>query len=395
MPELGPMGFAPLAAATSLVLAVLLASIFHRGRAALTALVLLWLLVCLGGATALGVPATPAQLVEVALVLTPWTLLSILLLAETPLLSRRGLLVLALLGLKTALGLSLPAEAWSLVWSLERWPAMALPEALRDATAIPVPGAGAWVGLLGVVAAAARFAIWRDALDLGLALALLVAAALPLGWFLGAAPWIPLTLAGVGLLASTGYASYRMAFLDALTGLPGRRMLDEYLARLGRRYAVAMVDVDHFKQFNDRHGHEVGDQVLKLVATMLRRHFGRHAYRYGGEEFTVVFAGSAAARAEERCEGFRAALAVRKLVLRTGDRTEGKAGSGNRKTRAKARSEKGVGVTVSIGIAERDADHRAPDAVVKRADEALYAAKQAGRNRVVVAGRKPASRRAG
>ncbi len=389
------MGFAPLAAAVSLLLALLLASIFHRGRAALTALVLLWLGFCLGGAMALGVPALPAQLTEVALVLTPWTLLLILLLAETPLLSLRGLLVVALLGLKTALGLSLPAEVWGGIWSLERWPAMVLPEALRDVSEFPLPGVSAWVGMLGVVAAAARFALWRDALDLGLALALLVSAVLPLGWFLGAAPWMPLTLAGIGLLASTGYASYRMAFLDALTGLPGRRMLDEYLARLGRRYAVAMVDVDHFKQFNDRHGHEVGDQVLKLVATMLRRHFGRHAYRYGGEEFTVVFAGGAAERAEERCEGFRAALAVRKLVLRTGERTEGATGPKARKSRTKAGRGKGVGVTASIGIAARDADYRTPEAVLKRADEALYAAKQAGRNRVVLAGHKPAARRAG
>jgi diguanylate cyclase (GGDEF)-like protein len=86
--------------------------------------------------------------------------------------------------------------------------------------------------------------------------------------------------------------SYRMAFHDELTGLPGRRALNERLMGLDDHYAIAMIDVDHFKLFNDSWGHEVGDQVLKLVASRLQRvGGGGRAYRYGGEEFTIVFAG--------------------------------------------------------------------------------------------------------
>ena len=62
-----------------------------------------------------------------------------------------------------------------------------------------------------------------------------------------------------------------MAYHDELTGLPGRRALNEALLRVGSRYAVAMVDVDHFKHFNDAYGHEVGDQVLRMVAAQLDR----------------------------------------------------------------------------------------------------------------------------
>jgi len=68
-----------------------------------------------------------------------------------------------------------------------------------------------------------------------------------------------------GLVAT----SYRMAYHDDLTGLPGRRAMNEVLLQLGSRYAMAMVDVDHFKRFNDTYGHDVGDQVLRMVASRL------------------------------------------------------------------------------------------------------------------------------
>ena len=67
--------------------------------------------------------------------------------------------------------------------------------------------------------------------------------------------------------AGVAHEAYQMAFRDELTGLPGRRALNERMQRLGRNYVLAMSDVDHFKRFNDTHGHDVGDQVLRLVAT--------------------------------------------------------------------------------------------------------------------------------
>src|SRR5712691_7528491 len=84
----------------------------------------------------------------------------------------------------------------------------------------------------------------------------------------------------------------RMAFRDELTGLPSRRALDERLAGLGRHYTVAMLDIDRFKSFNDLYGHDVGDQVLRMIAARLAEiGGGGSAYRYGGEEFTVLFPG--------------------------------------------------------------------------------------------------------
>src|SRR5207249_5245761 len=100
------------------------------------------------------------------------------------------------------------------------------------------------------------------------------------------------------LIVAVVEASYHMAYQDSLTGLPARRALNEALLRLGGSYTVAMLDVDHFKRINDRHGHDVGDQVLKMIAAKLAQAGGGgNAYRYGGEEFAEIFAG----RCSEEC----------------------------------------------------------------------------------------------
>src|SRR5690606_32813266 len=108
------------------------------------------------------------------------------------------------------------------------------------------------------------------------------------------APWTGALLGAAGLifLVALLQTSWRMAFLDELTGLPGRRALEERLLKLGDDYAIAMVDVDHFKRFNDTWGHVAGDEVLRMVASRLGAvEGGGRAYRYGGEEFTIVFPG--------------------------------------------------------------------------------------------------------
>jgi predicted signal transduction protein with EAL and GGDEF domain len=98
--------------------------------------------------------------------------------------------------------------------------------------------------------------------------------------------------AGAIMLVSLLQESHRLAFRDELTGLPSRRALEERLHGLGPAHAIAMVDVDHFKKFNDTHGHDIGDQVLKLVAARLAEiEGGGTAYRYGGEEFCLLFDG--------------------------------------------------------------------------------------------------------
>jgi diguanylate cyclase (GGDEF)-like protein len=177
--------------------------------------------------------------------------------------------------------------------------------------------------------------------------------------------------------------TFRMAFRDELTGLPSRRALNERLLTLGSRYTIAMVDVDHFKKFNDTHGHDVGDQVLRMVASrMARVGGGGKPFRYGGEEFTVLFPGKRLGEALPHLEALRAEIEGYRMQLRGKDRpAESKAGRGKRGGRGSAGG-RTVSVTVSIGVAERSERNDSTDAVIKAADKALYRAKQKGRNRV-------------
>ena len=104
--------------------------------------------------------------------------------------------------------------------------------------------------------------------------------------------------AGLILIISTVETSFSMAYVDDLTGLQGRRSFNETLINLGHQYAIAMIDVDHFKKFNDTYGHETGDQVLKMIASKLEKiSGGARTFRYGGEEFAAFFSGKSAEEA--------------------------------------------------------------------------------------------------
>lgn len=176
-------------------------------------------------------------------------------------------------------------------------------------------------------------------------------------------------VAGVILIIAVIQDSYAMAYLDELTGVPARRALKEDLMKLRGEYAIAMVDIDFFKKFNDTYGHDVGDDVLRLVASVLRQVTGGgKAFRYGGEEFTIVFPHSSIEEAMPHLEK------IRELVEKTPYAYFGKKG------KAKRKSAKKLFVTISIGVAERSEKHSQPEAVVKAADTALYRAKKKGRN---------------
>jgi len=184
------------------------------------------------------------------------------------------------------------------------------------------------------------------------------------------------------IAAAVAHEAYQMAFRDELTGLPGRRALNERMQRLGRNYVLAMTDVDHFKKFNDTHGHDVGDQVLRLVASKLSKVTGGgRAYRYGGEEFALVFPAATMEECMPHLEAIREAIANYAIQLRNLDHRPNDDKQG-RQRRAGAGASS-VSVTISIGVAERLVDHRTPEEVLKSADEALYSAKGAGRNCVV------------
>jgi diguanylate cyclase (GGDEF)-like protein len=176
--------------------------------------------------------------------------------------------------------------------------------------------------------------------------------------------------------------SYNMAFRDELTGIPSRRALNEQMHGLGRCYTVAMVDVDFFKKFNDTYGHDVGDQVLRLVARKLQSVAGGgKAYRYGGEEFTILFPRKTAAETIEHLERIREEIAQYKLFIRDEDRP--KTRQQGKQQRGRPESGTSTHVTVSIGVADsQNGEVVSKEEVIRSADKALYKAKSHGRNQV-------------
>lgn len=164
-----------------------------------------------------------------------------------------------------------------------------------------------------------------------------------------------------------------LAIRDPLTGLYNRRFLEEELARRlihvrheARPLAVAMLDLDHFRDYNERHGHRAGDLVLRSLAVLLQgfRQGSDVPCRYGGEEFVLIMPGATASEAAARLEPLRCRLAE------TGIHHEGRPLQP---------------VTASIGVAEfpRDGVEAAP--LLDSADRAMYRAKRGGRNRICVA----------
>ena len=108
------------------------------------------------------------------------------------------------------------------------------------------------------------------------------------------------------LAASLIETSYVLAYHDELTGIRGRRAFNESLLSLDQQYAIAIVDIDHFKKFNDTYGHDVGDQVLCMVASRLSQVGGDgQAFRCGGEEFAIVFRNTSAKDAFEHLDALR------------------------------------------------------------------------------------------
>jgi diguanylate cyclase (GGDEF)-like protein len=190
----------------------------------------------------------------------------------------------------------------------------------------------------------------------------------------------PLLFAAAALILVLGILEtfHFMAFRDELTGLPARRAMNEALLKLGSRYTLAMVDIDFFKKFNDRHGHDVGDQVLRMVAARLSAvRGGGRAFRYGGEEFALLFPGCSVEEALPTLEQLRQEVERSEFALRGRFRP--------RKKPVHPRAKKSAGklrVTVSIGAAERGGALKEPGQVLKAADQALYRAKKRGRNQV-------------
>jgi len=168
-------------------------------------------------------------------------------------------------------------------------------------------------------------------------------------------------------------ASIEMAVTDALTGLYNRRYLETHLSHLtvdhinrGRPLSLLAIDADHFKAINDTHGHDAGDAVLKELANRIRASTRGIdlCCRTGGEEFILVLPGADMKLASTVAERLRKAIGGRPFVI------------GNAKS---------ITVTVSIGVSMLQGLQDTQSSLIKRADEALYVAKRAGRNRVSAA----------
>ena len=170
-----------------------------------------------------------------------------------------------------------------------------------------------------------------------------------------------------------------MAYIDTLTKLPGRRSLEQELRQLGRRYSIAMLDIDHFKKLNDKYGHDVGDQVLCMVAKHIRKVTGGgKPARFGGEEFAVVFPGKSINDVSPHLEALRLNIANSLFALRGKQRPKKIPNERNPDTSPK----NSITVTVSMGVAERNRVNRDSEQVLKAADQALYKAKKQGRNQL-------------
>src|SRR5262249_55295419 len=162
--------------------------------------------------------------------------------------------------------------------------------------------------------------------------------------------------AGATVLVEMLETSYKMAYHDELTQLPSRRALNEAMMKLPVAYTVAMLDVDHFKKFNDSYGHAAGDQALRLVASRLAHIAGGgRAYRYGGEEFAVLFSGKPPDEVTVYIDRMRRIIEQSTFVVRGKDRRKRKDGK-SRTVSVK----KQTNVTVSIGVASSNGGGMTP-----------------------------------
>ena len=195
------------------------------------------------------------------------------------------------------------------------------------------------------------------------------------------------SLAATLLLLGIITSSHELAFIDQLTELQGRRALEIEMQHINGLYTIAMLDVDHFKLFNDSYGHRTGDEVLRLVAQIMKQTEGNASvFRYGGEEFVILFKGKNSNQCLPYLNDLRSKIANYDLVIRDHhdrpilDKDVKNYGldDGEHKT---------VNITVSIGVADSINDKTNQhdldtDDVFKAADKALYRAKNGGRNRV-------------
>lgn len=223
-----------------------------------------------------------------------------------------------------------------------------------------------------------RYIVQRDPVSVGFVWALcsafLALHGISRGWdptgFIATGGWV--------LLGSLLEATCRWATHDRVTELPERNVLNGILHERGGPHFLALVRVDHFARIRDVFGREVADQVLRMVAAQLQRTPGERVFRYGKDEFAVLFDGMAAAQAIPHLEHVRRMIASYGFVVR---------GPGRRRTEPAAAAAAGprvvLNITVSIGAAERESHKVRPRHLIREAHQALRHAIEGGRNQVI------------
>ncbi|CAH6903582.1 GGDEF domain protein [Vibrio chagasii] len=192
------------------------------------------------------------------------------------------------------------------------------------------------------------------------------------------------SLSGTLIIVYVMSASHDMAFNDQLTNIPGRHALEVDMKHLGRKYSMAMVDIDHFKKFNDTYGHDIGDDVLKLVASILKETTGgARAYRYGGEEFTIIFKGKHTEQVKEHLQSLVSQVHDYDMTIRNTKERPDDHDEGIKQRGKNGQASEIVNVSVSIGLADSTTTKH-PEEVLKLADQALYKAKKTGRNKLCI-----------
>jgi len=354
----------------------LLALVFHRGRALAVLLAFTLANLILLGHGRADAPDDPLALYAAAAVglLIPANLALAALLPERSPLSASGMFRLAAVAAQGGVAAYVWLAYWPGLIELVQRPIVA--RRLPWAATLPQPAFVAFVvGAIVILVQLLRKPTPHE----GALLAGLVAV---LGALVGDRSddaLLFMAAAGLAQVAAVVSLAARSASVDGLTGLPGRRAFDERLAELGSEYVVAIADIDHFKRVNDVHGHGVGDQVLRMIASRLAEvGGGGKAYRIGGEEFALIFPGKSLAHVKPYLEAVREAVAALPFVLRDADRPRKKPVEPKRSTAPR----RGFAVTISIGAAERGGRLADSSAVMRAADAALYRAKNGGRNRV-------------
>lgn len=195
--------------------------------------------------------------------------------------------------------------------------------------------------------------------------------------------WFFLAAASLTLVWAVTVHAWWHANIDELTELPGRRFLAHQMSCLRDPFAIAIADLDHFKRINDTFGHDVGDQVLRFLASWIRKNNAGSAYRFGGEEFVIISRQPDFDSFVGALEELRVAVTRKRFILRDPERPESERG-GLKRGKGDPSGEI-LRLTISIGAAHSNPRRALPADVLEAADKALYQAKSEGRNRVCTA----------